>query len=167
LITRHEGASDREAVFRVVAAAFEGEDVPRLVDALRDSGKVLLSLVAEEAGEVVGHIMFSPMTIDSDQSSFACVCLSPLGVLPEHQRRGIGSRLVEAGLAELRQAGHGAVFVQGHPSYYPRFGFRPAREFDVHLGKDLDAFMIVELWPGALDGVSGWVKYAEEFDRFT
>jgi putative acetyltransferase len=166
LIVRHETASDREAVFRVVAAAFEGEDVPGLVDALRDSGKVLLSLVAEEDGEVVGHIMFSPMTIDSDQSSFPCVCLSPLAVSPPRQRRGVGSRLVEAGLDELHRAGHGAVFVQGHPAYYPRFGFRPAREFDVHHGEDRDAFMIIELYPGALDGVNGWVKYAKAFDRF-
>jgi putative acetyltransferase len=166
LIIRRETESDRQAVFEVVAAAFEGEDVAGLVDALRDSGNALLSLVAEQDGEVVGHIMFSPMTINSDESSFACVCLSPLGVLPAHQRRGIGSRLVEAGLAELRQSGHGAVFVQGHPAYYPRFGFRPAREFDVHHGEDRDAFMIIELYPGALDGVSGRVRYAAEFDRF-
>jgi putative acetyltransferase len=164
LIIRHEAASDREAVLRVVAAAFEGEDVPGLVEALRESGKVL-SLVAEEDGEVIGHVMFSPMTIDSDKSSFACVCLSPLAVSPARQRRGIGGRLVESGLDELRRAGHGAVFVQGHPAYYPRFGFRRAREFDVHLDEDRDAFMIIELHPGALDGVSGWVRYAEEFDR--
>jgi putative acetyltransferase len=166
LTIRHETASDREAVFRVEAEAFGRDNEARLVDALRDAGKALLSLVAEDDGEIVGHILFSPMTIESETAVHYAVCLGPLAVAPSQQRRGVGSRLIEAGLAELRDAGHGAVFLTGHPSYYPRFGFRPAREFDVHYQDDRDAFMAIELRPGALDGVSGQARFAEEFDRF-
>jgi putative acetyltransferase len=166
LTIRLETASDREAVFRVEADAFGREKNARLVDALRANGKVLLALVAELDGEVVGHILFTPMTIESPGGSHAAVCLGPLAVATAHQRQGIGGKLIEAGLAELRAAGHGAVFLQGHPSYYPRFGFRPAREFDTHYEDDRDAFMALELYPDALDNVSGNVKYAPEFDEF-
>jgi putative acetyltransferase len=165
---RQETASDAEAVFRVEREAFGEEVEARLVEALRAGGHVLLSLVAEVDGEVVGHIVFSPMTIESetDSRSYPAVCLGPLAVAPSRQRQGIGSALIEAGLAQLGSAGHGAVFLLGHPSYYPRFGFQPAREFDVHFQDDRDAFMAIELREGALDGVSGQVKFAPEFEEF-
>ena len=163
---RHETASDREAVFRVESAAFGEEVEARLVDQLRDSGHSILSLVAEEEGEVVGHLMFSPMTIEGPNGRWDAVCLAPLAVMPSHQRKGVGGELMEAGLEELRVAGHRAVVLLGHPSYYPRFGFRPAREFGLHFQDDRDAFMALELYPGALDGVSGDVKFAPEFDPF-
>jgi putative acetyltransferase len=166
VIVRQETASDAEAVFRVEREAFGREVEARLVEALWAGGHVLLSLVAEVDGEIVGHIVFSPMTIEGEARSYAAVCLGPLAVAPEHQRQGIGGALIEAGLAELRSEGHGPVFLLGHPSYYPRFGFRPAREFDVHYQDDRDAFMALELQPGALDGVSGRVKFAPEFAPF-
>jgi putative acetyltransferase len=87
-------------------------------------------------------------------------------VAPSHQKRGVGGALMEAGLDELRKAGHRTVILLGHPSYYPRFGFRPAREFDVHYQDDRDAFMALELQPGALDGVSGNARFAPEFAPF-
>ena len=163
LTIRHETASDREAVFRVEAQAFGRDLEAHLVDALRDAGKVLLSLVAED-GEIVGHVLFSPMSIESASAAHAAVCLGPIAVAPSRQRQGIGSRLIEAGFAELRAAGHDAVFLLGHPLYYPRFGFRRAREFEVHYEDDRDAFMALELRPGALDGVSGTARFADEFD---
>jgi putative acetyltransferase len=167
LTIRPETASDREAVFRVEADAFGQDDEAGLVDLLRANDKALLSLVAELDGELVGHILFTPMSIESPSGSHAAVCLGPLAVATPHQRQGIGGKLIEAGLGELRSAGHRAVFLQGHPSYYPRFGFRPAREFDCHYEDDRDAFMALELYPGALDDVSGNVKYAPEFDEFS
>jgi putative acetyltransferase len=150
-------------VRRVNALAFDSEQEPALVAALRSAGKTLVSLVAEQDGEIIGHILFSPMTIESASESHAAVCLGPLAVLPAHQRRGIGSRLVEEGLARCRVLGYRAVFLLGHPSYYPRFGFRPAREFDVHYEDDRDAFMAIELVPGALDDVRGEAVFAAEF----
>ncbi|HEX5368742.1 MAG TPA: N-acetyltransferase [Dehalococcoidia bacterium] len=161
---RHETASDHEVISRVVTLAFGRENVAHLVNALRDAGIARLSLVAEDDGQIVGHVMFTSMTIESETATHPAICLSPLGVVPTHQRRGVGARLLESGLAELRDAGHGAVFLLGHPSYYPRFGFRPAREFSVHYQDDRDAFMAIELYAGALEGVSGTAHFAEEFD---
>jgi putative acetyltransferase len=166
LIIRPETPADREAIFRVEAAAFGQDAEARLVDALRDAGHLLLSLVAEANGQIVGHIAFSPMTIESASAVHDAVCLAPLAVVPSHQKQGVGGALMTAGLDELREAGHGAVLLLGHPSYYPRFGFRPARGFDVHYQDDRDAFMALGLRPGALDGVSGNARFAAEFAEF-
>jgi len=163
VVVRLEAPGDREAVHRVESEAFGREVEARLTDALRDAGKVLLSLVAVLDGEVVGHIVFSPMRVEAEGATYEAVALGPVAVEPAHQREGIGSRLIEAGLAQLRAAGYGAVFLMGHVTYYPRFGFRPAREFDVHFQDDRDAWMGLELRPGALDGVSGTASFAEEF----
>jgi putative acetyltransferase len=166
LTVRPETTADLDAIFRVESAAFGEETEAGLVNALRDAGNLLLSLVAEENGEIVGHIAFSPMKIESDTAPHVAVCLAPLAVAPSHQNQGVGGALMTAGLDALRASGHGAVLLLGHPSYYPRFGFRPAREFDVHYQDDRDAFMALELRPGALNGVSGMARFAPEFAPF-
>ena len=166
LTIRHESPDDREAIARVVREAFTGEDEVRLVDALRDAGHLLLSLVAEDDGEIVGHIAYSPMTVDSETDTYTAICLAPVAVAPSRQKQGIGSALINASLDELRATIGGAIFLLGHPTYYPRFGFRPAREFDVHYQDDRDAFMALELAPGALEGVSGTARFAPEFAPF-
>jgi putative acetyltransferase len=160
---RPETASDREAVFRVEREAFGRELEARLVDDLRDAGHLLLSLIAEDDGEVVGHVAFSPMTIDTDSASHDAVCLGPVAVAPGRQSQGIGSALIVTAIEQLRAAGHRAVLLLGHPTYYPRFGFRPARDFEVHYQDDRDAFMALELAPDALEGVSGTAHFAPEF----
>jgi putative acetyltransferase len=166
LITiRAETASDYDAVYRVEEAAFEEDFEARLVNALRGSKSEILSLIAEDEGEVVGHILFTHMTIESDKGIFGAVHLGPLAVSPSHQRRGIGGQLIAAGLEELRSEGHGAVLLFGHTSYYPRHGFRPAREFDVHCEDDRDSFMAIELYPGALDNVSGQYRLSPELEE--
>jgi putative acetyltransferase len=163
---RHEAPGDRDAIARILREAFGGEDEVRLVDALRDSGHLLLSMVAEDDGEIVGHIAYSPMTVDSDTNTFSAICLAPLAVAPSHQRQGVGGALMNASLDELRATVDSAVFLLGHPTYYPRFGFRPGREFDVHYQDDRDAFMALELRPGALDHASGTAHFAPEFAPF-
>src|SRR5262245_48756412 len=115
------------AIRRVNEQAFGRSAEADLVDALRARGRISLSLVAERGGEVVGHILFSPVRVDSARGSIAGLGLAPMSVLPAHQRTGIGSLLVRAGLDECRRADHGWVVVLGHPEYYPRFGFVPAR----------------------------------------
>ncbi len=160
---RPETPADVEAIRRVERDAFDGDDEPALVDALRDAGHLLLSLVAEDDGEIVGHIAFSPMTVDSDTDTYAAICLAPLAVTPSRQKQGIGTALMHAALDELRATVESAVFLLGHPNYYPRFGFRPGRDFDVHYQDDRDAFMALELQPGALDNVSGTAHFAPEF----
>ena len=140
---RDEQLDDVDAVREVYRQAFNQEQEGRIVDALRERGVTLLSLVAVTDGVVVGHIMFSPMTIESEAGTWDAVCLAPVAVAPARQKQGIGGMLIEVGLAELRGRGQRAVILLGHPSYYPRFGFRPAREFGLHYQDDRDAFMAI------------------------
>ncbi len=124
LIVREETPADVAAIHGVNASAFETDAEARLVDALRDNGALTLSLVAELDGEVVGHIAFSPVVVTrADGSTTSGVGLAPMAVLPAHQRRGVGARLVAVGMARLRDAGHWFCVVLGHPEYYPRHGF--------------------------------------------
>ncbi len=162
---RPERPEDSDAIRRVVENAFGRPQEADLVDALRRRGAVTLSLVAEQDGEVVGHILFSPVTIGSGPSTLQALGLGPLAVSPSHQNRGIGSRLVRDGIERCREAGHEIVVVLGHPGYYPRFGFAPAMTHGI--GRELDvpdgAFMVMELREGALGGRSGVVRYQPEF----
>ena len=133
----------------------------RLVRLLRDAGRLTASLVAEVDGEVVGHVAFSPVSTASGAEGAG---LAPIAVLPSHRRRGIGAKLVEAGLTASRAAGFGWVVVLGEPAYYSRFGFRPAGGFglsDAYGGGD--AFQAMELIPGALPVGAGLVRYPPEF----
>jgi putative acetyltransferase len=120
---RAESPADRAAVREVNVRAFgdHGPVVADLVDALRDTA---LSLVAQRDGQVVGHVMFSPVLLDAPRRLVEAQTLSPLGVLPEHQRQGIGSALVRAGLGVMAERGVPVVFLEGDPAYYSRFGFR-------------------------------------------
>jgi putative acetyltransferase len=164
-LVRPERVSDASAVRRVNELAFGQQAEADLVDALRRHGAVTLALVAEVAGEVVGHVAFSPVEIDRGGATVVAVGLAPMAVLPAHQRSGVGHALAREGLARLRDAGHGAVVVVGHPAYYPRFGFEPTSHFGLRwevAGHD-EAFMALELHPGALAGPPGVVRYRPEF----
>lgn len=162
---RAERAGDETAVRRVNELAFGQADEAALVDALRAAADPHISLVATDGGEIVGHIFFSPVSIEPEDSPFAAMGLAPMAVLPGHQRRGVGSALVRAGLEECRRIGHNVVVVLGHPEYYPRFGFRPASRAGLRCEYPVpdEVFMVVELEPGALAGRRGLVKYRPEF----
>jgi putative acetyltransferase len=151
------------AISAVNASAFGGSYEADLVARLRGDGHALLSLVAELEGGVVGHIMFSRMWIDTSTGLLAAVALAPVAVLPEHQRRSIGSILIQHGLEKLRGREEGIVIVVGHPGYYPRFGFSAALARSLESPFDGDAFMAMELRPGALDGIKGSVVYPPAF----
>ncbi len=167
MLIREEEKGDIGQVRRLNTLAFEGEAEADLVDALRDARAVTLSLVAVEQARAVGHILFSPVAISSGSESFEALGLGPMSVSPAQQCKGVGSSLVRASLERLRAAGHGVVVVLGHPTYYPRFGFRRASEFNVGCEYDVPdaAFMLLELSPGALGGRVGTVKYRPEFDH--
>ena len=115
---------------------------------------------------VVGHLFFTPVTIESPDHTWPGLGLAPLAVLPEYQRRGIGSALMDAGLEECRRLGYERVIVLGHPDYYPRFGFERASRYGVHFEFEApdEACMISALQPGALDGVGGVAKYQPEWN---
>jgi putative acetyltransferase len=161
---REERFDDHAAVRAVVAAAFGRPDEAALVDRLREDGAVALSLVAEEAGEVVGHLLFTPLPLVGPERTIAAAALAPLSVAPGRQGRGIGSALVREGLARLAGRGVPAVVVLGHPGYYPRFGFRPDLAARLVAPFSGDALMALELAPGALVGCEGFeVRYASAF----
>lgn len=161
---RPEVPGDAGAVHRVHAAAFPTDEEARLVARLRAAGRARVALVAEVGRAVVGHILFTPVTVAGDASATDGVGLAPVAVLPEFQRRGVGGRLVRDGLDACHRAGHAFAVVLGHAEYYPRFGFVPAARHG--LGNEYgagDTFMALELRPGGLPRKGGLVKYAPEF----
>ena len=165
---RPEAAADAAAIRRVNLAAFGGPVEADLVEALRREAEPVISLVAADAGEVVGHVMFSPVTIDDDASGSPPVMgLAPLAVLPDRQRAGIGSALMIAGLDACRRSGVPAVVLVGMPEYYPRFGFVPASRLGLRCEYAVpdDVFMAIELTPGALTRRRGLVRYNAAFPR--
>ena len=165
-LVRRERPEDVAAVRRVNERAFGRPDEARLVDSLRSAGKVVLSLVAVEDGQVVGHILFSPVTIESEGQTLSGVGLAPMAVLPEVQRHGIGSLLVKAGLSQCQHEGHSYVVVLGHPEYYPLFGFVPASTYGFRSEYEVpdEAFMIMGFRDEVLRGRGGVVRYQPEFD---
>ena len=164
-ITIHpETAADHDAIRHVNQESFGQDAEGHLVDALRNGGFVRLSLAAELDGRLVGHVLFSDIQIVSDDDSVDALALAPMAIVPEHQRKGIGSALIESGLEQCRQDGHRIVIVLGHPNYYPRFGFSPELAAPLQSQYAGEAFMALELAPGALEGVGGEVKYSPPFD---
>jgi len=161
---RSERPTDATAIHAVNRASFGTSTEADLVDLLRKQASPLVSLVAEASGSIVGHILFSPVTLVADADA-RIMGLAPMAVLPARQRRGIGTALVLAGLDACRQVDCDAVVVLGHAAYYPRFGFQPASGF--HLSCEYrvpdDAFMAVELQPGALSGRCGTIRYHPAF----
>ena len=160
---RDETVCDAAAIRQVHRLAFAQDDESRLVDALRSGGYVRASLVAEDDGQVVGHILVSDLAIAAPGGTVAALALAPVAVLPSHQRRGIGSMLVREGLQSCREAGHAVVIVLGHPEYYPRFGFSARLAGRLRAPFSGPAFMALELVPGALEGVEGEVRYPPPF----
>lgn len=161
---RAETAGDVPAVRRVNVSAFGRPEEADLVDALRAAARPHISLVALVQGQVVGHIFFSPVTLEAEAVAPAIFGLAPVAVSPERQNQGIGSQLVREGLRECRRMGCDAVVVLGHPEYYPRFGFIPAGRKGLRCEYPVpdDVFMVAELRPDALQG-HGLVKYRPEF----
>jgi putative acetyltransferase len=161
-VVRAERREDDARVHEVVRQAFGGSTEAELVTRLR-SAEPQLSLVAEVDQTVVGHIMFSPLTFESSAGSTGAQ-LSPLAVEPSHQRRGVGGMLVREGLRRCTSVGWTSVFLLGDPRYYARFGFELASTRGLTCDDELSEYLqCVELEPGALDGVSGFVRFHEAF----
>ena len=166
---RPEKPDDIEMIDELTRLAFEGEEETNLIAAIRASDYFIpeLSLVAlDDNDQTVGHILFSPVTIESSETSAKALALAPMAVLPEYQNSGIGTLLVQHGLEECKKLGYSLVIVVGHPDYYPRFGFRPARDCGIEAPFEVpdEAFMVLELVPKALENVRGVVKYNPAFD---
>lgn len=173
---RTEKKEDIDAVRQIHLAAFGGrEDESRLADRIRESAGFVpeLSLVAETSGRIEGHMLISIAELVDGQDVEDTLVLAPIGVLPEAQGRGIGSELIREGIRRAGQLGYKLIFLIGHPSYYPRFGFKPAvdsglvlMQFDV----PDDVFMVLELTEGELVRLAatrkekyGELKYPQTF----
>ena len=154
---------EREAVRIVNVEAFGRADEADLVNKLRTDDQILVSLIAILEDRIVGHILFSRMWIETPSGVVSAVSLAPVAVIPAHQRKGIGSLLIQRGLERLRELGETVVIVLGHPHYYPRFGFSSEKAKPLESPFPSEVFMAMELRPGALDGIRGSVVYPSAF----
>lgn len=157
MIIRPETPRDIAAIYRVITDAFGQSDEADLVKALRNAGDAIVSLVAEEDGEIVGHVLLSKM-----EAPFRALALAPLAVAPDRHRSGVGSALARDALQRVREAGWDAVFVLGDPGYYSRFGFsaEAARGFrSPYAGAH---FMLLARKPGPL-ATTGDLHHAPAF----
>ena len=174
LTVRAATERDLPDILRIHKAAFGDEPVDALVrDLLEDpSARPTLSLIADADGRPVGHILFTKLRLSGSgqDDAVSMAILAPLAVLPEAQNQGVGGQLIEAGLAQLREAGVDLVLVLGHPDYYPRHGFAPAGALGLEapypiLEKNAGAWMVHALRPGLLGTVRGRVVCADALDK--
>ena len=167
---RPAAPSDADAIDAVVRAAFaatksgqQGE--AELVRMIEGDGDVMVSLVAEADGAIVGHVLFSRMDVEADGTALTAAGLAPVSVVPGRQGQGIGDALIRAGLDALRDQGVAISFVLGHEDYYPRFGYSPdlaARFASPFAGPH---FMAMMLDSGAAWPLGGRADYAPAFGR--
>jgi putative acetyltransferase len=161
-----EEPRDWAAAYAVHASAFETAAEANLGDVLREQAQPVISLVAEDGGVVVGHVMFAPVLL-AGHPLLKIMGLAPLAVAPEHQRKGIGSALVRTGLDQCKQHGFGAVEVLGHPDYCRRFGFSSSASHGIGCEYEVpeEVFMVAELQPGFLGAASGKIKCHAAFSN--
>ena len=168
MILRTEQQTDHLTVYQLNEMAFGDRiDEAELVKRIRKSDGFIpsLSIVAEVEGTIVGHLLLSKAVI-TDKTNVEVLVLAPVAVHPLHQREGIGGQLIREGLKRGKEAGYGLVLLIGHPNYYPKFGFKPARPFGLELSQFQvpdEVFMVCELVEDALTGVKGELKYPPAF----
>ncbi len=166
---RDEKPEDTSAIRRLNEQAFGQSQEARLIDLLRANGAVLLSLVATVDDRVVGHILYSPVRVGSGPSELRGAGLGPMAVLPERQRKGVGSKLIAEGTERLRESKCPFIVVLGHPAYYPRFGFVVASRHGLRCQWEVpdEVFMVLPLDASKLSAISGLVRYRDEFATVT
>ncbi len=164
MLIRSENENDVKAIHSLNASAFGTEAEANLVDSLRNKTDSFVSLIADNNNEVVGHILFTPVFL-SGHTEIKIMGLAPMAVAPKHQKKGIGSKLIHAGVEYCKELGFGAIVVLGHSEYYPRFDFLPSSHFGIRCEFEVpeEAFMVIELQSGYLRGKSGIINYHEEF----
>ena len=163
---RNENPEDIPLIASLLKKSFKRDAEAKLADRLRRACADHLSLVADENGAIVGHIMFSPVQIQNNRAVKG-MGLAPMAVLPAFQGRGVGTQLVKKGLQILAGKGCPFVIVLGHPDYYPRFGFQPASRYNIKSqwdGVPDEAFMIIVMDEEAMRNVSGTAAFGEEFN---
>jgi putative acetyltransferase len=163
---REEQHQDIHVIREVNIQAFGQNQEADLVDTIRQSCNDLISLVAVAQNTIVGHIFFSPVTIESKaKKTILGMGLAPMAVLPAFQRQGVGTELVRDGIARVRKKGLPFIIVLGHASYYPRFGFEPASHYGIRCEWEVPdtAFMILLLDESQMHDSAGLARYLPEF----
>lgn len=164
---RPESPPDEPVIAEIHRLAFGREAPADLVAAIRQSNGFIpeLSLVALRDNTIVGHIMLSQISIQTEGGTLPAVALAPIAVHPTRQRQRIGSALILAALDRALQLGHAVVVVMGHSDYFGRFGFMSARAMGLEAPFDVpdDEFLVLGLRPGALDEATGMVTYPPAF----
>ena len=163
---REAKKQDYAIIYQVLTSAFDSEAEAKLVAQLRTAEAIVVSLVAEVAGNIVGHALFSEVTL-SGNPDLKITGLAPVSVLPDFQRKGIGQSLIKAGLESCAEKGYEAAVVLGHSTYYPKFGFRPSTDFGFRSVYEVpdEMFMALELRPDALSDASGVISYHAAFNE--
>lgn len=164
---RNEKADDYDGVAGINDLAFGQPIEGEIIEKIRDACEEILSLVAQKDGDIVGHILFSPVLIGNDEKDIKAMGLGPMAVLPEYQQQGIGTQLVNEGIKILKNLNYHLLIVLGHPDYYPRFGFEKASIYGLiprWEGIPDEAFMVLFLDTSARKRASGVVRYRDEFD---
>ena len=164
-LIRREQPQDIPEIRQVIIRAFGQKQEASIVDKLRKNCNSILSLVAFTDGKVVGHILFSPAVIEGRHGRLVGSGLAPLAVLPEYQRKGIGTQLMQTAIARIKEGGCPYIIVIGHPEYYARFGFEQAKQFGISSEWDVPdkAFMILVLDRKVMNGITGVARYREEW----
>lgn len=172
LTIREEEIKDYNEVEKVVeesfkTAEFSDKDEHNLVGRLRNSNEFIkeLSLIAEEENKILGHVLLTKALIKGESTSYETLVLAPLAVLPEYQKSGIGKNLMNKAIERARELGYKSIVVLGHENYYPKFGFEKASKYGVEAPFEVpdEAYMILELLQGGLNGISGIVEYSKAF----
>lgn len=169
MLIRSERPQDYQTIADLHFLAFDRrEDEAQLVANVRASDGYIadLSMVAEETGQIRGHVLFSKAVIKKDGKEIDVIVLAPIGVHPDHQKTGIGGLLIEEGLYRVREKGYGLVLLIGHPDYYPKFGFEPARPYGLELTQfnvPDEVFMVCEVQSGSLNQIKGELIYPPAF----
>ncbi|MEN6329748.1 MAG: N-acetyltransferase [Methanobacteriaceae archaeon] len=163
---RTEKTTDFIQIDEVLCRAFERKDEATLVREIRNN-RDYIALVALIGDKVVGHVFFSPTPILTKKGLIGAISLAPVAVDPQYQGKGVAKLLINTGLERCKAEGHRIVIVLGHPEYYPRFGFVRASSYRIKPPFSVpdEAFMILELEEGALNGVEGVVSYPPEFEK--
>lgn len=167
LILRGERSTDFNDIYEINKLAFGREDEAKLINALRKTRNYVkgFSIVAVQEDKIVGHAIFTHAAIMNHGKRFNCLALGPMAVHPEQQRKGIGKKLVEEGILRAKENNFKAIVVLGHSEYYPQFGFIPAstKKIRTRFSVPDENFMVMELNPNALKGITGLAEYAKEF----
>ncbi len=165
MLIRSEAPADIMPIDNLLKTVFDTEAEAELVMRLRENGKRTLSLVAcNDEGELVGHLFFSPVMLDGEDHNWQG--LAPMAIKPEYQRQGIGLAMLEEAKQTLAELGYPVIVVLGHPEYYPKVGFAPAAPQGIQCPWPVpeEAFMVLEVVPGAIGEKSGMISYSEEFN---